>query len=870
MEMGLHIGNLARVPNCISSLNTAEFIIRRELMKKDDASPFLAHCVFEPDRQKKLAESYKTYLQGNGARVPESFRRWPLVAVWSFANVLSKDYGAEGEYAVYRVLEDAFGVVFDISVRPSINTQFRLVCRKYGLCLGDGKRFVNDYLVQSGIAEPQLHHVAKAFLFAERTFGPAPEDSTPALNSWEDDATHFLPPGVHVPGMVLEADETAHYAHLFTRFRRKERSRNPLECKFFEELSKAKSAIGRGQHRAEGIPRPSLVWAQNGLALALPKVEGRLTVSIGQDNRHLRGGQTWPLPTPWPEYVGFGVGDHRDRIVIFERPCQILVFDRELGRRVGSFDPTLTGVAEVDARDVVVVSSHPFSVDGEPSFLLGSDGYASCCILGGNASVIKTDKNAFQIKAKPKPRIWVDSGAVAKGARGTLLSEQATFGIEFGDVETVEYDFVLTVGAREQIIPIAPDGSLAYAIHELKTDNRHSSELAPIQAELRLRNSRRALVRQKWWLWPGLRDFKDGIVFESDGIPPNFCPDRSRHIARDSAGHLCLDADTAYEQATLSFNTPDGRVDFDLPRPGIGLSLTTIDGKTIPLRIGDPLVLRDEDKGSSLILRCPNKSATLNVRGRHEPQAFRYTSTRVLAAVDLMTNSSQDEITIEGAERVSILLTRIVPAACPSKLKVEDKAGMVHLGLMMPIRVDAIRLSLEDTRGQRREYDCALMHRQVEGKRPSWLNAKLDDSDFRQALITIDRKKFPEELSLAYLSVRPYNADAFRPLRNLRGDNYAVAIGRTDDVIAGSGQIPNLTLRYLALNNWMSQCFSLESWRLVQPYVQPQWETLGKALAAFPEGQRQLLVSAHLPASPGAAKTWVPLAHPFRDSSNSL
>ena len=251
----------------------------------------------------------------------------------------------------------------------------------------------------------------------------------------------------------------------------------------------------------------------------------------------------------------------------------------------------------------------------------------------------------------------------------------------------------------------------------------------------------------------------------------------------------------------MSFNTPDGRVDFDLPRPGIGLSLTTIDGKTIPLRIGEPLVLRDEDKGSSLTVRCPNKSSTLNVRGRHEPQAFRYTSTRVLSTADLMTPSLQDEITIDGAGRVPILLTRVVPAACPSKLKVEVKAKTIHLGLMMPIQVDAIRLSLENELGQRREHDCALMHKHVEGKKPAWLTASLDTSDFRRVLITIDRRGFSEELSLAYLSVRPANVEAFRPLRNLRGDNYAIALGRCRDVLTDSGQIPNLALRYFTLNN---------------------------------------------------------------------
>jgi hypothetical protein len=172
----------------------------------------------------------------------------------------------------------------------------------------------------------------KAFLFAERAFGPPPYDNTAALNSWEDDAVHFLPVGVNIPRMVLEVDQTAHYAFLFTRYRQREEPRNEFEKRFFDEIEKAQGAITGGHQRSQTVPRPSLIWSQNGLALALPNVEGRLSISVGGETRKLRGGQHWPVPMPWFDHIDWGFGDHFDRLSIFPSARHILAFENELGK----------------------------------------------------------------------------------------------------------------------------------------------------------------------------------------------------------------------------------------------------------------------------------------------------------------------------------------------------------------------------------------------------------------------------------------------------------------------------------------------------------------------------------------------------------
>jgi hypothetical protein len=178
----------------------------------------------------------------------------------------------------------------------------------------------------------------KHFFSRSVRLAPPPSDNTAALNSWEDDAVHFLPVGVNIPRMVLEVDQTAHYAFLFTRYRQQEAPRNEFEKRFFNEIKKAQGALTGGHQRSQTVPRPSLIWSQNGLALALPKVEGRLSISVGGETRKLRGGQHWPLPTPWPDHIDWGFGGHSERVSIFPGARGILAFDNEFGRLAGQLD----------------------------------------------------------------------------------------------------------------------------------------------------------------------------------------------------------------------------------------------------------------------------------------------------------------------------------------------------------------------------------------------------------------------------------------------------------------------------------------------------------------------------------------------------
>jgi hypothetical protein len=853
-------------PDYIRNLQLAELLIRRKLALPD-ATPFLAHCTFENGQGEKFYRSFCRFLDGHASRIGEAIRLWPLISVWNIATILSRDYG-DGGHAVWPVLDEAFKVSISQHDRQVIRTRFRSVCRKYGLCYEGSERYVNDFLTQAGIADSQLHHVARAFVLAERSFGPAPVDNTAALNTWEDDAAAFLPPGVIIPRTVLEVDETAHYGTLFTRHRTREPARNDFERRFFDQIELADQAVRSGQHRAEAVPLPTLLWTDNGLALSLPKLEGRLTLSVGGETKRLRGGQSWLLPMPWPSYVDWEFQGRAERVPVFPAQDSILVFDAETNRLVKSIAPTQDKSSVVDAREVMLVALRSFSADGEPAYPLGAQGHALHCQLGPAATPIETTAGRIEIAPKPKPRIWIADGAIARGPRGVMLSASAALGIEFGELERDLCELFVSIGNQHEVYPIPADRTRAYAIFDLPFDDVASTELLPVRVELRLRGSERALVRQKSWLWPGLAELSDGLVFDSPTIPANWSAERSRYIVADRSGRLSLDADAAFDKALLAFFVGNERIEFELPRPGIAMLLTSADGAVSPIKVGDTLVLRDEDKSGSLSIRCPEKLAKLEVRGRLEEQPFARSATRVLSLADLMSPAPRDEIVLhrEQPGGVPLTLAKVVPALSPSVCDFRRIGASITISLELPARIDAVRFETEDELGDRCAFECQLMHRPVAEYCPPWIVATLDYSNYQRVEITFNQSKLSGEPLLARLLVRSDGEESFKPLRSPRGDDYAILVRPAASNIENADQMEGRELRsrYAALNSWMMRCFAKECWDVTGDHMIRRWMALGQELAKRTGGNIALLESAYLPPQPGSNKSWVPLAHPLQ------
>jgi len=663
--------------------------------------------------------------------------------------------------------------------------------------------------------------------------------------------------------MVLEVDETAHYAFLFTRYRQSDKARNGFEKLFFDELGKAERSVSCEYRKSETIPRPFLIWSETGLGLSIPKLEGRLTLAIGNDLRRLRSGQVWPIPFPWPASVTSKFGNHENHIDVLPSDRHLLVFDNETGRLVATADPARGSSVFVDARKVTLVANSRFNISGELSYEIGSGGFASYAVLGSNPVAVQIGSYELKVQSKPKPRLWIEAGSVTKGTKGHLLVDDARIGIEFGGIDESDFDLAFSWGRTETVKPITKTSSSEFACFDLSNLDVAKKELLPLSIELRLRGSNRALVRYKAWLWPGLRQLKDGYIFDSDTIPENLSLDHSRHITCDSSDRLCLDMTSAFEKAILAFSVGNGRVIFDITRPGISLSAIDAEGRSQPLKIGDTIVLRDEEKGGSLIIRCPDNWAALDVRGRKEPHAFKQTSTRVLSFADLLCPSHSDEIILQRSEPASlpIALARVVPAISPTKFSAGRWRDALKIKIGMQTEIDAIRLTLQNENGDSTEFENALSFRPVESRPPDWLSANWDPDDARLVVVQADLDRLPAGLSVATISVRPTGSDTFRPLRNTRGDCFAVAL---ESSVPAYDAADALGDRFMVANAWMNQCYAKESWDQLGSQIQSKWKALGTELIEKAGGLPLLLLAAHQPLPIGTSKSWVPLAHPLQ------
>jgi hypothetical protein len=149
----------------------------------------------------------------------------------------------------------------------------------------------------------------------------------------------------------------------------------------------------------------------------------------------------------------------------------------------------------------------------------------------------------------------------------------------------------------------------------------------------------------------------------------------------------------------------------------------------------------------------------------------------------------------------------------------------------------------------------------------SWTSAgtTLDFENFYRTIVTFGLKAFDGELSLINLSVRPADSESFRPLRNLRGDHYALVLGPTTLLNEPEAVSPaDARQKFSVINEWLSQCFSQESWDFIGKRILPRWTALGRGLSGITEGCMLLLRCAHLPRQPGTPRSWIALTHPLQ------
>ena len=688
-------------------------------------------------------------------------------------------------------------------------------------------------------------------------------------------------PSITTPRRAILWDETAWHATLFARVREAANSFQPViqfEERFAEVLAQRLNGRGNGASQsAQGlmpVPKPRLMWQNGGLSLRLPRTEGRIQLWQDHETRplRLRGGEDWMLPQPWPKHMRWQIGTHGGELTFLSAPTGFAIFDRATGYLVRDSEGARREL-EVDASDAVILARSSFSILGEAALESGAHGFVGFAQLGSVPVKLTASDGETTLRARPRRRLTLRDGAVVGGPQGPLYASSALLSVETGLGQTEKRSVRLIVAAKTADVEIEivnGFGEMCLA-HLLKSlpgfcdadPLRIRVELlAPADGASPLRS---AGISLEAWVWPGFRA-SNGLVFNSERPPVNLMVEQSRYAGRDDSGQLCLDPAGGYISARAVFEIAGKFIPFDIPWPDVTVMRQRSDGTPVGLPTGTRLSIGEENRFDTITIRCPDENASLFVRGRQERRPFVHGLTRNLALRDLLLPASDDKVVLRRGSGAEVLLFELVPSLAPVSLHFLPASSAVRIHLRLSQPIDAIALEIEDELGAVDIVEVGLGRRPVSSRQPSWLAACLMNNDPRQIEIAVDLDDFTAGTSLARLLVRPDGQSdeqsAWRPLRNSRGDAFALSLQNPGTETHVS--IEGIQRRFEMLSQWLADCFAPECWSQIERVLVPRWRTVGRTLSALPLGRASLMIAAAVPSPEHTATSWIPIAHPIQ------
>lgn len=820
-------------------------------------------------------EHTRQFLGGRTDRLQALFLQFPSLAAWLVTHSLSREYG-DDDHAVYPHIADTLRVPLDTP--PQRNILFNAfcgVCDRFGLPTQgfDRRRLVDVYLLHAGVSQAQLPHLIDAFLRQETAFGPPPVETTVLLNRWEDDALDFLPPAVSVPRRAILWDETAWHATLFARIRKDPEAFVPTiefeECfkDVFDQQLNIPQPIGGNEVLA---PRPRLSWQSGGLVLRLPRSEGRIRLWLDGAQRplRLRGGEDWTLPQPWPHEIRWEISNQADQLkLLAHEGC--VVFDRITGHQLREIPPSSADI-ELDSTDIAILARAPFSINSESALESGPESFVGFAGLGPRPVVFSLGKVQISLRARPRRRLSLAGDEIANGPRGTLHGPSAKLRIETGLGRSETRAIRVTLGLQSWLVQteISEDGFGEIEVKNLLAGFAdESGDPLRLQVELMAPNIEGSTVhssgiRLSAWIWPAFRG-SDGIVFQSEGPVRNLVQEKCLYVGRDGRERLCLDPAGGYSVARAVFEIEGEHVPFDLPWPDVTVTRHRAKGSVSPLPLGTRLSIGEDDRFDTISIRCPDLQAQLIIRGRREAHPFHGQLTRSLAVRDLLVPASDERVLLRRGTGVEVLLFELVAAFAPKGISfLPAHNNAVRLRLHFNEDVDAVAAEIEDETGAVVFAEAALRYRPVATRRPDWFHAEVCNNDTSGIELTFDVDWLDNGPRLARLLIRPDGRDGWRPLRNARGDSFAVAL--INPIAEGIEHNEKLSRRFDTLCRWLSDCYATECWQTLNRAVVPRWRELGRKLHALPSGDGAVMRAACLPPPDHAAPGWVSILHPLQ------
>lgn len=850
-------------------ITTGELLLRRAL-KTASAPPFVAHAQLSERTQQALIDGLRKFVGGKADRIPASLDLFPAAASWLIASTLLENYGL-ATHRIYEPISASFGVP-DIPnhVRLPLNRAFRKACTKLGLIVAadGGTGYVDDYVLQAGVAKSQQHALVEAFVRAEAVIGRPDEEDTQRLNAWEDRASDFASSGLTRLRNILRWDQSAYHAGVYARARRDVPPQTPFETEI-GDLLRIVLEDTKFQRTAADEPL-RLLFLDDALVLRAPAASG-VHVRFPDREKWIGPGRQLNLAAPWPETL-FWRREGADSaqaisLVAADRPG--LLFDVETGALLRSLSTADIGKPiALPVSQIVILSLKHFRVGENESIDLGPKAHGLIVDIGRGIEV-SLDGKQFILKPPLRPSIEMVAAIVGRGKGGGLLASPSLIRIRFANGRPegqlslqIEHPAITKVISRE--LPPGEDIEI-----DISGDLDVEGPAGPLRVSVGFGENSRVLVRASNWVWPGLKSLKDGVSFDGP-IPPNLDFAQSSYIIKTEWNQASLDVSADYRCATLAFHGAgnEAKVFFDVIRPGTTIALADEDGTERSIQPGTRLSIV-AGSTSTLVIRSDDAEAALDIRGVIHATAFGRSGVRRIGLASLVGPAPHSHIRLlpRGEEREARDLIEVVSATAPTAFHVERdrRAGQLVIRADFDCVIDAVQLIVTDLAGSDDVVaECALGRYPVENPATSLIEGDIElaTACSSRVVLRLASEDCWAVAGVGELAVRTAGDARWRPLRNTRGDSFSVILADTlphGELVVAKADALGFFLR---LTDTLNRCYAAECWGAVQQ-LQRLWRQLGVALSHLPDGRQALLQSWGRPLPLDVSSTWVPLRHPI-------
>ena len=651
------------------------------------SSPFLADI--QPSRP-QLADAIKA-----AKEVPlrTLLHRFPTLAIWAVLYPLSRNYGAETKDVYLHISRFVGEDYSDVAARDELKSRFRSAARELGVPV-HGNDPTALFFPPLGPARSQHADLAQAFVGMALHIGPPAIEDTSAARTWQRRAVVERCPGHPRLREAIYFDVSAHCARRFEAWRQGSTAQGEAEESLFAAYDHAAGRLGRSRSDLVGPPR--LFWIGDRLGLEAERSRHTQMVQFGAFPIRASSGQRMGVPAPWPDHISWQAGMVHQHLPFAPGLGEALVFDADSGfflGRVAVYQEHL----EVAAERLVVLSRSEFSSASFGPGIPSKDPQFRVAWVGSRELIAFADKPNLTLSTPRENAIWIDGSVLGRDGARALYACDGELLVQVnpeigGALESSECGDTTRFGSwrfRWEPTKLRGCHSSNWAFRERVSRARQCSTFWR-QGPPAILNSR-AEISTRAWIWPGVRSPRADLA--GAPVPRNFDAARSAGLRVDD-DRISIDARSDVETPVLGLRGADRVHEFMLAARSEKLwHCRILEGDRAFVPRGATLVLGHDNRHDTLLLRSPDREATLILFGREKRRAFFQRQVIEIGAGELeQDEGGDDRIALRRKDGRVELLARVRRSYHPNEITIEEGAGSLHLRFVPRSPFEGIRV----------------------------------------------------------------------------------------------------------------------------------------------------------------------------------